>query len=76
MISNSGNGMIFVTMNYRLGAYGWLAGTTMEKEAVPNAGLWDQRAAFEWVKSYISLLGGDPTQVTAMYDDLYTQDLV
>lgn len=52
--------------SYRVGAYGWLAGTTMEEEGTPNAGLWDQRAAFEWVQSYITLLGGDPTQVTAM----------
>lgn len=58
--------MIFVTGNYRLGALGWLSGTTMEKNGAPNVGLWDQRAVFSWVQSYISLLGGDPTKVTAM----------
>ncbi|KAK1755691.1 putative esterase and lipase [Echria macrotheca] len=58
--------MIFVAMNYRLGAYGWLAGTTMERDGLPNAGLWDQRAALQWVRDYIHLLGGDPTKVTAM----------
>lgn len=66
LVAQSGNKMIFVAMNYRVGAYGFLAGTTMEKEGVPNAGLHDQRAAFQWVKDHISLLGGDPTQVTAM----------
>ncbi|KAI0379027.1 Alpha/Beta hydrolase protein [Hypomontagnella monticulosa] len=66
LVTQSGNNMIFVTMNYRVGAYGFLAGTTMEKEGLPNAGLWDQRAAFQWVKDYISLVGGDPKRVTAM----------
>jgi carboxylesterase type B len=66
LIHQSGNEAIYVAMNYRLGAYGWLAGTTMEEDGLPNAGLYDQRAAFEWVQSYISLLGGDPDNVTAM----------
>ncbi|KAI1476230.1 alpha/beta-hydrolase [Daldinia eschscholtzii] len=66
LISQSDNNMIFVAMNYRVGAFGFLAGTTMENEGIPNTGLWDQRAAFQWVKDYISLVGGDPTRVTAM----------
>lgn len=66
LIYESSNDIIFVTMNYRLGVFGFLSGTTMENEGLPNAGLWDQRAAFQWVQSYISLLGGDPTKVTAM----------
>ncbi|KAL8305842.1 hypothetical protein RB597_003474 [Gaeumannomyces tritici] len=66
MILNSGNKMIFVAMNYRLGAFGFLAGTTMEKEGLPNAGLWDQRAAFRWVKDHIHLVGGDGGAITAM----------
>lgn len=66
MMAKANNDMIFVAMNYRLGSYGWLAGTTMESEGTPNAGLWDQRAAFQWVRDYIHLLGGDPARVTAM----------
>lgn len=66
MMGEAGNGFIFVAPNYRVGAFGFLAGQTMEKDGLPNAGLWDQRAAFQWVKDYISLLGGDPTKVTAM----------
>jgi carboxylesterase type B len=66
LMGAANNGIIFVTMNYRLGAYGFLAGTTMEKEGLPNAGLWDQRAAFQWVQDHIGLVGGDPTRVTAM----------
>ena len=66
MISQSGNNVIFVASNYRLGALGFLAGTTMEKQGLPNAGLWDQRAALQWTQDNIALIGGDPTQVTAM----------
>ena len=37
----------------------------MESDGLPNAGLYDQRAALQWIQSYISLVGGDPTQVSA-----------
>ena len=37
----------------------------MEKEGHPNVGLYDQRAAFQWIQDYIDLLGGDPNQVSA-----------
>ncbi|MCJ1248753.1 hypothetical protein MMC30_005972 [Trapelia coarctata] len=66
MISGSGNNVIFVASNYRLGAFGFLAGATMEQQGLPNAGLWDQRAALQWTQDHIALVGGDPTQVTAM----------
>ncbi|ORY61347.1 Alpha/Beta hydrolase protein [Pseudomassariella vexata] len=66
MMGQSGNNMIFVAMNYRVGAYGFLAGTTMEKEGTPNAGLWDQRAALQWIQDHISLFKGDATRVTVM----------
>ena len=66
MIKQSGNNVIYVASNYRLGAFGFLAGTTMEKNGLPNAGFWDQRAALQWTQDNIHLLGGDPTQVTAM----------
>lgn len=37
----------------------------MEKEGLPNAGLYDQRAALQWIQDYIGLLGGDKAQVSA-----------
>lgn len=37
----------------------------MESDGLPNAGLYDQRAALQWIQSYVSLVGGDPTQVSA-----------
>lgn len=54
-------------MNYRLGAFGFLAGPTLQAEGgVSNAGLYDQRLALQWVQDNIHLFGGDPNQVTVM----------
>lgn len=57
---NSSEGIIFVSINYRLGMFGWLSGP----DVTPNLGLYDQRVAFDWVQKYIGLFGGDPDQVT------------
>ncbi|KAG8533899.1 uncharacterized protein KY384_001640 [Bacidia gigantensis] len=65
LLQQSGGNVIFVSSNYRLGAYGFLAGSTMEKEGLPNAGLYDQRAALQWIQDYIGLVGGDKTKVSA-----------
>ena len=56
---------IFVTGNYRVGAYGWLAGDYMQKVGQPNAGLYDQALLFEWVQKYIGQVNGDNKQVSA-----------
>ncbi|KAL9109252.1 MAG: hypothetical protein Q9227_006007 [Pyrenula ochraceoflavens] len=66
LITESSNNVIFVASNYRLGAFGFLAGTTVENQGLPNAGLWDQRAALQWTQDNIHLVGGDSTAVTAM----------
>ena len=55
---------IFVTGNYRLGAFGWLAGPVVQGNGVANAGLWDQRLLLDFVQQYISLVGGDPEEVS------------
>nr|KAG5708884.1 hypothetical protein BaRGS_009293 [Batillaria attramentaria] len=54
--------IIVVTMNYRLGALGFL--TTLDQEAPGNYGLWDQRLALQWVKANIRAFGGDPDKIT------------
>lgn len=65
--ANGDPGLIFVAMNYRLGALGWLSGPTFQSAGgVSNAGLYDQRLALEWVQKYIHLFGGDPSKVTVM----------
>lgn len=57
--------LIFVAGNYRLGAFGWLAGSYMEKEALPNAGLYDQRMILKFVQNNIGKVNGDPKAVSA-----------
>ncbi|KAH8624331.1 hypothetical protein IG631_21070 [Alternaria alternata] len=61
----SNQGVIWVTGNYRMGAFGFLAGSTMEENAQPNAGLHDQRLLLDWVQKYIGQVGGDNKTVSA-----------
>ncbi|KAH7417834.1 carboxylesterase family protein-like protein [Cadophora sp. MPI-SDFR-AT-0126] len=63
---NSSNGeIIYVSINYRLGAFGFQAGPSFNAEGgVSNVGLFDQRFALEWVQQYIHLFGGDKNRVT------------
>ena len=65
LVRQSGGEVIFVAGNYRVGAFGFLAGTTMEQEGLPNTGLHDQRAVLQWVQDYIGLLNGDKATVSA-----------
>ncbi|KAF2401130.1 alpha/beta-hydrolase [Trichodelitschia bisporula] len=64
VVRASGGNLIYVAGNYRLGAFGFLAGETMEKSGAPNAGLWDQRAVLEWIQANIGLFNGDPGAVS------------
>ncbi|KAG7484102.1 hypothetical protein MATL_G00045570 [Megalops atlanticus] len=55
--------VIVVSMNYRVGALGFLA-LQGSPEAPGNAGLLDQRLALQWVQDNIQFFGGNPRQVT------------
>lgn len=61
-------GVIVVTVNYRLGVYGFLSHPALRKENPDNAsgnyGLLDQVAALRWVHDNIAAFGGDPQRVT------------
>jgi para-nitrobenzyl esterase len=59
-------GVIVVTINYRLGALGFLAQKALDAEKHPgvNYGLLDQQAALKWVQDNIGGFGGNPRNVT------------
>ncbi len=61
-------GAVVVTLNYRLGAFGFLAHPALAREsphhAAGNYGLLDQIAALQWVQRNIARFGGDPSRVT------------
>ncbi|KAM5353345.1 hypothetical protein ACJZ2D_016752 [Fusarium nematophilum] len=64
--TNSSEGVVFVALNYRLGAFGFLAGPSLQANGTANAGLYDQRMALEWIQEHIHLFGGDKNRVTVM----------
>ena len=61
-------GVVVVSMNYRLGVFGFFAHPDLAVESGRNSagnyGLLDQLAALEWVKRNIAAFGGDPGNVT------------
>ncbi|KAJ8083149.1 hypothetical protein PM082_009018 [Marasmius tenuissimus] len=64
LISQSKGGVVVVTIQYRLGVFGFLAGNEVHADGSLNAGLLDQNFALRWVNKHISKFGGDPEQVT------------
>ena len=60
-------GVVLVTINYRLGVFGFLASSDLAKEqggTAGNYGLMDMVAGLQWVKENIKKFGGDPDNVT------------
>ena len=57
LIAASDMNIVVVEINYRVGPYGFIAGSEIESA---NNGLRDQRKALEWVQKYIHLFGGNP----------------
>lgn len=56
--------IIVVTINYRLGPFGFLYTGSTEDDAPGNQGLWDVLNAVYWVTRNIKSFGGDPKKVT------------
>jgi para-nitrobenzyl esterase len=61
-------GIVVVTVNYRLGVFGFLAHPELSAESSHgvsgNYGILDQLAALQWIKKNIAAFGGDPSRVT------------
>src|SRR6185503_5186961 len=66
--SMAAKGIVSLTVNYRLGVFGFMAHPELTKESPHNAsgnyGLLDQYAALLWVQKNIAAFGGDPKRVT------------
>lgn len=65
-------GVVLVTINYRLGVFGFFSHPDLTKEsehhASGNYAFMDQVAALQWVRNNIAAFGGDPQRVTVFGD--------
>ena len=61
-------GVVVITLDYRLGAFGWLAHPALDEGSsnsrIANYGMMDQIAALRWVHENVRAFGGDPGNVT------------
>ncbi|KAF2192475.1 lipase [Zopfia rhizophila CBS 207.26] len=67
--------VIAVSMNYRLGMWGFLQSPQILAEGSSNAGLLDQRLALRWIQENIAAFGGDPTRVTVWGESAGAQSI-
>ncbi|KAL7622116.1 hypothetical protein AAE478_007618 [Parahypoxylon ruwenzoriense] len=72
--AEDGQPLIFVAINYRLGFFGFAKSKALIKHKHTNAGLRDQRAAFEWIRDNIESFGGDPQRVTSVGQSVGASD--
>lgn len=60
--------IIFVSLNYRQGPFGFLGGTAASETKKTNVGMWDCIEALKWVRKNIQGFGGDSSNITAVGD--------
>ncbi|KAI3328107.1 alpha/beta-hydrolase [Xylariaceae sp. AK1471] len=63
-MNTNDNGFIVVELQYRLGAFGFLASPDIKRGGRLNAGLLDQRHGIEWTRQHVGKFGGDPNRIT------------
>ncbi|KAF8508626.1 triacylglycerol lipase-like protein [Hysterangium stoloniferum] len=68
LVQSTGNQMVFVNINYRVGPFGFLSSERLHGNGDLNVGLLDQRFAMEWVQRHITAFGGDPDHVVLVGD--------
>lgn len=72
-------GIVYVSINYRLGVFGFMAHPELNKETPEgssgNYGLLDQVAALKWIKQNISAFGGDPDRITIGGESVGSQSI-
>ncbi|KIL64433.1 hypothetical protein M378DRAFT_11449 [Amanita muscaria Koide BX008] len=64
LIQEAGGRLVVVSIQYRLGVFGFLSGKAVKQGGDLNAGLLDQQLALTWVHEHIKKFGGDPAKVT------------
>ncbi|KAF2003016.1 alpha/beta-hydrolase [Amniculicola lignicola CBS 123094] len=64
LINANGKKFVVVSIQYRLGAFGFLSSSEVKANGALNAGLLDMKFALEWIQKYIALFGGDAKKVT------------
>ena len=73
------HGIVLVSLNYRLGIFGFLAHPELTAESADHAsgnyGLMDQIAALQWVPENIKKFGGDPANVTIFGESAGAMDV-
>ena len=72
--------VIFVSMSYRLGFFGWLSHPLIREQeglnASSNFGLLDQIMAIQWIKNNIQFFGGNPNNITIFGESAGGQDVI
>ena len=66
-------GVVSISIAYRLGVFGFFSHPGMNDA---NFGLWDQVAALEWIRDYVSSFGGDPDRVMIFGESAGAQDIL
>lgn len=59
-----------MSINYRVGIWGFGLGKEMKEAGAANLGLYDQMVALQWVKANIAAFGGDPNKVSSGFGHL------
>jgi para-nitrobenzyl esterase len=78
--SLASHGVVLVTLNYRLGVFGFFSHPLLTREAARHAsgnqGILDQIAALKWVHENIASFGGDPSNVTIFGESAGSVDVI
>ncbi|KAJ4289574.1 hypothetical protein N0V90_010903 [Kalmusia sp. IMI 367209] len=64
IINDNENSFIGVSIQYRLGPFGFLSSSEVKAKGTPNAGLLDTAFALQWVEKHIHKFGGDKDRIT------------
>lgn len=70
-----GQPVVGVSLNYRVGIWGFLQSFDLLREGSSNAGLLDQRLGLQWIQENIASFGGDPDKVVVWGESAGAQSI-